>query len=251
MHEVNEGDFLVRRVVASVFLIFFGFAVAACGNEEAEGAVSGDYAKTGSLSTDDFPVDNQAPEGAKADGRVLKPEGHKGVWFETEPENPWEHYVWESQKFVGDPLELPKLKGQRPNDPLEGLPDVCDEKVVERMKEVGFEQRKGMRFSGFSRCSFSDINFNKYSVGPTYISLTYDTNIDQRMRKVEDDILNPEDDPLLIEWADSNEADCRYGVEESGVLVGYTTFHSADDDYNGKHQCRAVKLIRQIFINIA
>lgn len=155
MHEVNEGDFLVRRVVASVFLIFFGFAGAACGNEEAEGAVSGDYAKTGGLSTDDFPVDNQAPEGAQADGRVLKPEGHKGVWFETEPENPWEHYVWESQKFVGDPLELPKLKGGGVKNRFAGLPNVCDRKVVDRLDELGFDVLQPVKNPFIYSCIFS------------------------------------------------------------------------------------------------
>ena len=240
----------MKRVAASVFLIFFGFALTACGSEGDEPALTGAFAETEEQPTGDGPVDNSGSGGAEGDGRMLKPEGHKGMWFETEPTDPWEHYVWASQKFVGDPIELPKLEGKAPDDPLAGLPDVCNEKVIERMEEVGFERRKGMSFSGFSRCGFSDIDFRGYSVGPTFISLTYDTNIDERTRKVQERELNPEDDPLLIEWLDSNEVDCRYGVEEDEMIVGYTTFHSIDDSYGGEYQCHAVKLVWQLFYNL-
>ncbi|WP_192816349.1 hypothetical protein [Corynebacterium jeikeium] len=129
----------MKRVAASVFLIFFGFALTACGSEGDEPVLTGAFAETEELSTSDGAVDNSGSAGAEGDGRVLKPEGHKGMWFETEPTDPWEHYVWASQKFVGDPIELPKLEGKGPDDPLAGLPDVCNEKVIERMEEVGFE----------------------------------------------------------------------------------------------------------------
>ena len=247
---MNEGDFLVRRVVASVLLIFFGFAVAACGNEEAEGAVSGDYAKTGGLSTDDFPVDNQAPEGAQADGRMLKPEGHKGVWFETEPENPWEHYVWESQKYVGDPLELPKLKGQRPNDPLEGLPDVCDEKVVERMKEVGFELQDPVSKGLVRACyfveqkgiqgPFSEEIFN-VAIDPTRRLNEYETNVGYD--------LNRKDLTTIAIERSSLDNDCGVALKFNSSIL-YARLISSGSDPNIYSVCALSEYFFQILGNV-
>lgn len=195
-------------------------------------------------------MDNSGSGEAEGDGRMLKPEGHKGMWFETEPTDPWEHYVWASQKFVGDPIELPKLEGKGPNDPLAGLPDVCNEKVIERMEEVGFEHRTPFVIKGFNRCGFSDIGFNEYSTGNTLISFTYDINAEKKIQAVQDKGLNPNGDPLLAEWAGVSELDCRYRVEVKGKLVGYTTFHSVDSAYSGAYQCQAVKLVWQLFENL-
>lgn len=240
----------MKRVAASVFLIFFGFAVAACGSGEVEQPLNGAFAEADGLSTGESSVDNPGSGEGQGDGRVLKPEGHKGMWFETEPEDPWEHYVWKSQRFVGDPIDLPKLKAKRPNDPLAGLPDVCDEKVIERMREVGFERRKGLQLEGFARCSFSDIEFIKYSAGPTFISLTFDASVGDRAEMVQDQKLNPDDDSLLIAWSESSDTDCMYGVEKDGKLVGFTTFDSFDDGGKGSYQCQKVRLVRQLFYNL-
>ncbi|MGV0384018.1 hypothetical protein ACUY2T_04595 [Corynebacterium sp. 22_2729] len=248
---MNEGDFLVRRVVASVLLIFFGFAGAACGNEEAEGAVSGDYAKTGGLSTDDFPVDNQAPEGAQADGRMLKPEGHKGVWFETEPENPWEHYVWESQKYVGDPLELPKLKGQRPNDPLEGLPDVCDEKVVERMKEVGFELHVTGDVGPMYSCHFAEIDPVQGPFRAEIFSLVLDPDrpIQRFSKKVSYDASRS--DVRLIGLQEGGKDD-ECGVAQD---INNVSFYTLSGFYNNgkdiREVCQLSEWFFQVFDNVS
>lgn len=240
----------MKRVAASVFLIFFGFALTACGRESDEPVLTGAFAETEEQPTGDGPVDNSHSGGAEGDGRMLKPEGHKGMWFETEPTDPWEHYVWASQKFVGDPIELPKLEGKGPDDPLAGLPDVCNEKVIERMKEVGFEHRTPFIINGFNRCGFSDVDFNEYSTGNTLISFTYDANVDKKILALQDKELNPSGDPLLVEWAGASELDCRYGVKRGGELIGYTTFHPVDSAYSGPYQCRAVKLVWQMFENL-
>ncbi|SCX12996.1 hypothetical protein [Corynebacterium jeikeium] len=147
----------MKRVAASVFLIFLGFALTACGSEEDKTAVTGAFAETEELRTGDGPVDNSHSGGTEADGRMLKPEGHKGMWFETEPTDPWEHYVWASQKFVGDPIELPKLEGKGNKDSLQGIPDICDSRVSARLKEIGFDQEESIDSPLIYTCNFYEV----------------------------------------------------------------------------------------------
>lgn len=73
------------------------------------------------------------------DGRMLQPEGHVGLWFETEPEDPLDHLVWTSQRFVGKPIQLKALGDDAWSPEGAHLPDVCAPEVIGRMVELGFE----------------------------------------------------------------------------------------------------------------
>ncbi|RAV33584.1 hypothetical protein CWC39_07725 [Corynebacterium heidelbergense] len=73
---------------------------------------------------------------------MLRPEGHRGMWFETEPTDPWDQAVWRSQKFVGDPLELPTLGPGTAEEPFHGKPDICSAPLSERLDSIGIERTK-------------------------------------------------------------------------------------------------------------
>lgn len=73
------------------------------------------------------------------DGRMIQPTGHTGLWFETEPADPLEKLVYESQRFVGHPVALEPI-GERALLPQwEDMPDPCHPEVIRRMEELGFE----------------------------------------------------------------------------------------------------------------
>ena len=67
-----------------------------------------------------------------------RPEGFDGIWFEKEPYGRREHVVWESQRFVGEPVDIPKLKQGQVKGDFVGLPDICGPVVRERMAELGY-----------------------------------------------------------------------------------------------------------------
>jgi hypothetical protein len=73
------------------------------------------------------------------DGRMIQPEGHTGLWFETEPSDPLEKLVYESQRFVGQPVALEPI-GERALLPQwEDMPDPCHPEVLRRMEDLGVE----------------------------------------------------------------------------------------------------------------
>ena len=77
------------------------------------------------------------PAEVTEDGRMLQPNGHQGIWFETAPGDPLGKLVYESQRFVGDPVEL-ELLGDRALMPeWADMPDLCTGEVLDRLKELG------------------------------------------------------------------------------------------------------------------
>ncbi|MGV0867746.1 hypothetical protein [Corynebacterium kalidii] len=73
------------------------------------------------------------------DGRMLQPEGHTGLWFETEPADPLEKLVYESQRFVGQPVALEPIGDRALLPRWEDMPDPCHPEVFRRMGELGVE----------------------------------------------------------------------------------------------------------------
>lgn len=77
------------------------------------------------------------------DGRMIQPAGHTGLWFETEPTDPLEKLVYDSQRFVGQPVVLEPI-GERALLPQwEDLPDPCHPEVIKRMGELNLEPLEG------------------------------------------------------------------------------------------------------------
>ncbi|AEI09321.1 putative secreted protein [Corynebacterium resistens DSM 45100] len=77
-------------------------------------------------------------EGAPA-GEGARPAGHEGLWFDSEPKDPWDKYVWKSQKFIGKGGDIPKLGPGTADKTFWGLPDLCSKQMQKKMKVVGFE----------------------------------------------------------------------------------------------------------------
>ena len=89
-----------------------------------------------------------------------RPEGFDGIWFEKEPYGRREHVVWESQRFVGQPVDIPKLKQGQVKGDFVGLPDICGPVVRERMAELGYLPSKTLESNYEFRygCNFGNRN---------------------------------------------------------------------------------------------
>lgn len=126
---------LVALLITAVGCAGGGTTGAAGGGEVASPAAGSSSAAE--VGTSGGPGAVGRPE-VSDDGRMLQPAGHSGLWFETEPEDPLDHLVWESQRYVGSPVPVRQL-GEDAGSP-EGahLPDVCAPEVVQRMVDLGF-----------------------------------------------------------------------------------------------------------------
>lgn len=87
-------------------------------------------------------------------GEGARPAGHEGLWFDSEPQDPWDKYVWKSQKFIGKGGEIPKLGPGTADKNFWGLPDLCSTQMQKKMGEVGFEFRKRINWMDESGCWF-------------------------------------------------------------------------------------------------
>ena len=140
-------------VLAVVVLLLLVTACSAAGREvtrtsgdggdatavAASAAGGGDGAGDDESGVDDGDGDAQPvlPAEITDDGRMLQPAGHNGIWFETAPGDPLGKLVYESQRFVGDPVEL-ELLGDRALMPeWADIPDLCTGEVLDRLKELG------------------------------------------------------------------------------------------------------------------
>lgn len=244
-----EGAKTVKRVAASVFLILFGFALTACGSEDEEPALTGAFAETEELSTSDGPVDNSGSGGTEGDGRMLKPEGHKGMWFETEPTDPWEHYVWASQKYVGDPIELPKLEGKGDTQSFQDLPDICDKQVSTRLKELGFGQEISINSSLNYTCNFfeeSPVN-GFFSEGLFQVSLDGDKQIDGYRKEV--NYAPRREDVVPIGGEEEKSSECIIAKNMSDGRLAIESL-SGGSDSSVQEVCLYSEYFFQIYDNI-
>ena len=158
----TQGDDGSLRLLAAptvlvvVVLFFLVTACSGAGGEEsgvsgdggdatavaASGAGGGGGAGDDESGVDDGDGDAQPvlPAEITDGGRMLQPAGHNGIWFETAPGDPLGKLVYESQRFVGDPVEL-ELLGDRALMPeWVDMPDLCMGEVLDRLKELGLRE---------------------------------------------------------------------------------------------------------------
>lgn len=143
---------MVQRGLGWIIAALLGTVLASCGAmaDDDHARPEGDALSSESVSEEEMGV----PEIAE-DGRMLQPRGHEGLWFETEPADPWERYVWLSQKYVGDPVHLGQLAEGEVSEGFVGEPDICSEEVIARMGEIGFRNTEGVKTDSMLTCSFS------------------------------------------------------------------------------------------------
>lgn len=240
----------MKRVAASVFLIFFGFASTACSSQGEEPAVTGAFAETEGTLTGDGPVDNSGSGGAEGDGRVLKPEGHKGMWFETEPTDPWEHYVWASQKFVGDPIELPKLEGKGNKQSFHGLPDICDSRVSARLKEIGFDQEISIDSPLSYTCNFFELEPVKGSFSEALFQVSLDSYGQSNDYRKEVHYDPQRDDVVPVGDGEGNSSECAISKNVNNSRLAIETLSGVSGS-STQETCLYSEYFFQIYDNIA
>lgn len=240
----------MKRVAASVFLIFFGFALTACGSEGGEPVLTGAFAETEGTLTGDGPVDNSGSGGAEGDGRVLKPEGHKGMWFETEPTDPWEHYVWASQKFVGDPIELPKLEGKGKKQSFHGLPDICDSRVSARLKEIGFDQENSIDSPLNYTCNFFEVDPVKGYFSEALFQVSLDSYGQSNDYRKGVHYVPQRDDVVPIGDGEGNSSECAISKNVNNSRLAIETLSGASGS-STQETCLYSEYFFQIYDNIA
>ena len=146
---VRICGYTTKAGVKAVVAAFMGMALASCGAIEIDNQArrEGEPGENSGESEVGTPTKGN-------DGRMVQPKGHEGLWFETEPADPWERYVWLSQKYVGDPVVLGQLEEGEAAPPFVGEPDICSDSVVERMGELGFSRMDGVDSSSIKTCRF-------------------------------------------------------------------------------------------------
>lgn len=142
---------MVQRGLGWIIATLLGTVLASCGAmaDDNQARPEGDALSSESVSEEEM----GAPEIAE-DGRMLQPRGHEGLWFETEPADPWERYVWLSQKYVGDPVHLGQLAEGEVPEGFVGEPDICSEEVIARMGEIGLKKIQTDSEFGSYTCQF-------------------------------------------------------------------------------------------------
>ena len=115
-------------------------------------------------------------EGAPA-GEGARPAGHEGLWFDSEPKDPWDKYVWKSQRFIGKGGDIPKLGPGTADKTFWGLPDLCSKQMQKKMKAVGFEFSKGIDLPDESGCWFQFNGSVSEFIGGGVAKTSYSTEI--------------------------------------------------------------------------
>lgn len=165
----DDGSHRLLVVPCALVVLVLVLMITACstvGDEANAGGSSGEERSTEVAA--DPPVGEEVGEPVvTGDGRMIRPTGHTGLWFETEPADPLEKLVYESQRFVGHPVALEPI-GERALLPQwEDMPDPCHPEVIRRMEELGFEVAVETELgAGLALCGLiSDGSVEKYSFG--------------------------------------------------------------------------------------
>jgi hypothetical protein len=151
----DDGSHRLLVVPCALVVLVLVLMVTACssvGDEASAGRSSGEEQPNATAAAP--PVGEGVDEPVVTeDGRMIQPTGHTGIWFETEPPDPLEKLVFESQRFVGHPVALEPI-GERALLPQwEDMPDPCHPEVIRRMEELGFETSTDDVGHGYAHCS--------------------------------------------------------------------------------------------------
>lgn len=137
----DDGSLRLLAAPAVLVVVVLLLLVTACsGASGEESGSSGDGGDATPAAAAAGAGGQVQPAEVTEDGRMLQPNGHQGIWFETAPGDPLGKLVYESQRFVGDPVEL-ELLGDRALMPeWADMPDLCTGEVLDRLKELGLRE---------------------------------------------------------------------------------------------------------------
>ena len=181
---------------------------------------------------------------------VPRPAGHQGIWFETEPSDKWERYVWKSQKYVGDPIVLPPLREREVPDNYVGKPDICSDEVRERMKDIGFEGERRLKDGKLYKCTFErpfEPSFSESSRTQSMLlfpeTLDYLPAADYESRYVggKQGIVSASEEIKVLNCGG------RRDLDGSATVIVESAFKHQED--RNEH-CRIVELFNQITLNV-
>ncbi|MGP9723300.1 hypothetical protein ACT3SZ_04705 [Corynebacterium sp. AOP40-9SA-29] len=156
----DDGSHRLLWLPCVVVVLVMVMLVTACSPADGE---TGGGVKAAGAGQDEGPAGDEELSGdgviavpeVTVDGRMIQPAGHTGLWFETEPTDPLEKLVYDSQRFVGQPVVLEPL-GERAGLPeWEDLPDPCHPEVIMRMGELKLVPLEGGEAAqGLAYCAF-------------------------------------------------------------------------------------------------
>ncbi|MEJ6548221.1 hypothetical protein PQI66_01520 [Corynebacterium sp. USCH3] len=143
----DDGSHRLLIVPCALVVLVLVLMVTACSTVDGQSGGGGGVAAVADVDgTDDVPDGGESSDGGALaepeiteDGRMLQPDGHVGIWFETEPTDSLEKLVYESQRYVGQPVMLEPIGDRALMPQWEDMPDPCHPEVMRRMGELGFE----------------------------------------------------------------------------------------------------------------
>lgn len=246
-------DWLRRPVVSiAVVLALAGCSGGGSGDagEDAEVATAaGTTSGVADGSSSAVPMDPDAVIEAPVvtdDGRMLQPEGHVGLWFEMEPEDPLEHLVWASQRYVGQKVVLQPVGDRAVLPQWADMPDACDPEVIARMEALGLEELVDSETGiGLVQCSL--ISDWSEGVLGTSGSILWGS---RQATDVEEERLLPDVDVLTIIDIEKGKLAEGMGCVSMARFSGRKyDFYVTTAEMQEKAQCRASRLVAQSLIN--
>jgi hypothetical protein len=206
--DVDDGSVQLLMMPCVLVVMVLLFLVTACSSADGEvekaGAVSA-VSTVASTSSDDVESKDVASAKQQKDGqddRMIQPEWHTGIWFEAMPSDALEKLVYESQRFVGDPVELEPLGDKALMPQWADMPDPCHPEVMRRMGELGFEAvYDDGAGPNFYKCAVQ--RYGEDDTGPSYYLVEWGTveSIEEySMVDNSEEILPGDHGPTLVEW---------------------------------------------------
>ncbi|UBI07207.1 hypothetical protein LA329_02565 [Corynebacterium falsenii] len=197
-------------------------------------------------------MDNPDTPVVTDDGRMLQPQGHGGIWFETEPDDPWGKYVWRSQKFVGDPLELPVLgESAELGAGLKGLPDYCAQEVERRLASIDLVAESTQEGLGRRMCVFThtpeDIGKDNYFSYAVWYSNSWPLHSPDKVISEIENFGIPE---VFSIPGTGLPRDCVAMIKSKGTPVIYASQIEATMEPELRTACLRAAYSRQVFVNI-
>ncbi|HIW95053.1 MAG TPA: hypothetical protein H9867_00980 [Candidatus Corynebacterium gallistercoris] len=167
----------VKELMGLLAVCGLGLGVAGCGVEQAaSGAEGGGVAVKAEGVVEASGVDpdsgSDSGSGSGSGGRGPGDGGKSEVWYDTEPTDPWEKYVWRSQQFVDDPIEVPAYEaGAKGAQFFQGRRNYCSPEVKRRLDLVGFHATDEEFLELVHVCTFQEKESSggEYPAGPISI----------------------------------------------------------------------------------
>lgn len=167
-----------KTLAALLIVCGLGFGVAGCAADQTTRAFRSGSEGTAAGASEPSNLDPESGSSSVSLGAQGEADvegagaGRQEMWFETEPDDPWEKYVWRSQRFVNDPIEIPVFTAEDGvSEFFTGKRNYCTKRLKERLVEVGFLSTEEESGELVRACTFSEADppEGKHPAGPISI----------------------------------------------------------------------------------